>query len=95
MKPLVLLAAIGLAVVASAQGTAPTPRKLPIRHADPWFVKAMLEGTALRSPELGAILALAGGAPPAAAKGVGALFTGGHLIVNPTDNSLWFIPDRS
>lgn len=73
------------------------PVRIPIRHADPWFIKFFLEGQQLRSPEISTIM-LIGGAPPGATQGIqqgaSALFSGGKLLVNPTDNSLWFIPDK-
>jgi hypothetical protein len=84
------------------------PIRIRIRHADPWAVKTLLEGGELRFPELSTILNL-GGAPGGGMQGGGAgggqrpggqggtgnaWFVGGKLIVNPTDNSIWFIPDR-
>ena len=68
------------------------PVRIPIRHADPWLVKGLIEGQPLMSPELGTIFGLFG-APPGAAGQVNSLFKGGHFLVNPTDNSLWWYPD--
>jgi hypothetical protein len=96
-----LLAALALSATAvgmagAMQGlqiTTSEPVRIKIRHADPWAVKAMLDGQPLVSPELSTVFNLLG-MPPAAAQGVNSFFTGGHLIVNPTDNSLWFYPDK-
>lgn len=82
---------------ALAQGTAPKVRRQPVqlkvRHADPWAVKALLEGQSIMSPELSTILNLMG-VPPQASQGVNGLFTDGKLIINPADNSIWFIPNN-
>jgi hypothetical protein len=69
------------------------PIRIRIRHADPWFVKAMLEGRQVFSPEISTLMAFTGAGPVAAAA-AGRLFEGGTFMVNPTDNSLWFIPNR-
>lgn len=68
------------------------PIRIQIRHADPWAVKVMLEGGQLQSPELSTILALMGGQPPQS-NGGNSLYADGKFIVNPGDNSLWFIPN--
>jgi|CXWL01.1.fsa_nt_gi hypothetical protein len=94
-----ILTILGLVVVCSAfaqtsQIPAPkrTPFRLKIRSADPWFVKAMLEGIPTTQPEMSVIPGF-GGLGSAVSQGMSKLFEGGHLVVNPTDNSLWFIPD--
>jgi len=46
----------------------------------------------LVSPELSTLFFLMG-APQGAANGVNGLLEGGKLLVNPTDNSLWWYPD--
>ena len=69
------------------------PVRIPVRHADPWAVKTMLEGGQLQFPELSTILALMGRAPPASSGGT-SLIEDGKLVVNPADNSLWFIPNN-
>lgn len=75
------------------------PVKLSIRHADPWAVKAMIEGGAITQPELSTILALRGGS---AGRSGGStqnnnspLLKDGFLVVNPTDNSLWWYPKKN
>lgn len=70
----------------------PVPVRLQILHADPWFVKGMLEGQQLVSPELSTIFGFMG-FPEGTGNAINGLFTGGKLLVNPTDNSLWFFPD--
>lgn len=81
------------AASALAQSTAPTPYRIPVRHADPWAVKAMLEGIAVTSPETSAFIGFRGiGA--AANNAAGRLIKEGILVVNPTDNSLWLFPAK-
>lgn len=100
-----LLSLVGIAVIAGSslaaaqlpQGSSPNlsakrPVRIPIRHADPWVVKAMVEGQTIWMPEMSTIFGLFG-APPQAAAPVNGLFTGGKFLVNPTDNSLWWYPD--
>src|SRR5262245_27345711 len=90
------LAVTSMGACVVKQDRLPLPAKRPvrmaIRHADPWFVKGLLEGQPLVMPELSTIFGLVG-APPQSAGQVNGLFTGGHFIVNPTDNSLWWYPD--
>jgi hypothetical protein len=65
------------------------PFRIRIRHADPWVVKAMIEGLQVRIPEMSTIPGFAGmlgNAANTAAK----LLQDGFLVVNPTDNSLWY-----
>ncbi len=71
----------------------PQPIQIRVRHADPWAIKTMLEGGQLRSPELSTILALMGGPPPQGQTGGNPLFPDGKFIVNPGDNSLWYVPN--
>lgn len=95
MKRAMLLMALALTTGAMAQqlpGRAPTPIQFKVRHADPWFIKGLLEGQNLISPEVSTILGFMG-FPDAGANAVNKLFTGGRLVVNPTDNSIWFFPD--
>ena len=95
MRYLTLLCALSLAGAAVAQTVpqrTPVPTRMEIRHADPWFVKAMLEGRGVVSPELSTVFGFMG-FPPSTGDAVNALFKGGRLVVNPTDNSLWFFPD--
>jgi hypothetical protein len=66
---------------------------MPIYHADPWLVKTLIEGGTATSPELFAIWIARGlpMGPPNPNKG---LLQDGYLVVNPTDNSLWYYPYR-
>ena len=68
------------------------PIRIPVRSADPWFIKFALEGQRLVSPELSTLFFLMG-APQGSGNAVNTLFDGGKLLVNPTDNSLWWYPD--
>ncbi|HEY0867676.1 MAG TPA: hypothetical protein VGE01_09860 [Fimbriimonas sp.] len=67
------------------------PFRIRIRHADPWYVKAMLEGRPLVTPEIGTLMGFMGSGA-FAGEAVNALFQGGTLMVSPADNTLWFIP---
>ena len=146
--------ALAFAAVCGAQGdilklieNADRPVRVPIRSADPWFIKAMLEGRAVTQPELSTLQAVQGfgggigggfgggafggggggqglggagggqGLGGGQAGGMGGGFGGGNaggggagsgqggqgqgllppgwrVLVNPTDNSLWLIPER-
>ncbi len=68
--------------------------KVRVYHADPWAVKALLEGVAFNQPELSTILGFAG-VPDKESSLIESIFGGkGRLVVNSTDNSILFIPDR-
>jgi len=69
------------------------PVKLPIRHADPWAVKALIEGSSISQPELSTILGFNGGATNRGGNSL--LLKDGFLVVNPTDNSLWWYPKKN
>lgn len=84
------LCAIGAS--AFAQFSKPAPIRLQIRHADPWFIKGILEGLPMRQPEISTYPGF-GGLGAATAQGAAKFFSNGKLVVNPTDNSLWFFPD--
>jgi len=75
----------------------PAPVRFRIRHADPWHVKAMLEGLGGTSPEVSTIQALLGGGKQGNQNQQpnSPLLKDGYLVVNPTDNSLWWYPKRA
>lgn len=71
------------------------PVRLPIHHADPWAVKALIEGSGITSPEISTVLKVTGGNLPGGQGGANSpLLKDGFLVVNPTDNSLWWYPKR-
>lgn len=84
---------LSLVTSAFAQETS-RPIRIPVRHADPYMVKALLEGQAIFQPELSTALGFAG-VPGQAAGAVNTFFKNGRLVVNPTDNSLWFFPNKA
>ncbi len=88
------LAAVAAGVPALAAQNTRTPFKIQIRHADPWAVKALLEGNSLRSPELSTLPGFAGIMSNGANAAQRQLLTDGFLVVNPTDNSLWYFPNK-
>lgn len=69
------------------------PVKFPVLSADPWLIKTLLEGGQADTPEL-SLLWLMRGAPRNTGRNGKGLLEGGHLMVNPTDNALWWIPDK-
>jgi hypothetical protein len=79
---------------AVAQGRTRAPFRIQIRHADPWMVKAMLEGMPIRTPEISSLPGFAGVVANGANTGAGKLLQDGFLVVNPTDNSLWYYPNN-
>ena len=96
MKFLAALAFMAIGLGAGAQGIVPQdirPVRLAVYHADPWMIKALLEATPIVSPEISTLLGFMG-LPASAGKAINAFFTDGTLIVNPTDNSLWFFPNK-
>lgn len=69
--------------------------RFKIRHADPWFVKSLLEGNPTPFPEISTILGRMGGMAGAmTGQAVNTALANGRWFVNPTDNSLWFIPAK-
>jgi hypothetical protein len=97
MRGIFLVAGLALAGAACGQALpvrdeTRRPVRIPIRYADPYAVRAMIEGVAISSPEMSTLALLMGtpAGPPVAA-GIGFLRSG-RLMVNPTDNSLWWIP---
>jgi hypothetical protein len=97
MRTLAVLIALGICVPAICTQTQIRrrydPVRIPVRYADPWFIKAMLEGRQIWTPELSTITGFMGW-PAETGDMVNRLFEGGKLLVNPTDSSLWFYPDR-
>ena len=97
MKPLscfALLAAFVSASFAQSETSGLPYVRIRIMHADPWAVKALLEGTAFNVPELSTILGFAG-VPDKDSELVQSVFGGkGKIVVNSTDNSLLFIPEK-
>ena len=87
--------ALGLLLLIPASLFADTPRpfRIAVRHADPWAVKAMLEGIAIRNPEMSTLPGFQGLGQ--AANTAASLIQNGRLVVNPTDNSLWYFPNRN
>jgi hypothetical protein len=68
--------------------------RITVLHADPYLIKAMLEGTSVMQPELSTILNFAG-VPDKDSELITSLFGGpGRIVVNPTDNSLLFFPKK-
>jgi hypothetical protein len=79
-------------LAAAAVARQEEPRMFPVMSADPWLIKTLLEGGQADAPELSTLWLLRG-MPRTTKSGGGGLLDGGHLMVNPTDNALWWIPD--
>jgi len=96
---LLLVLAIGVqATVGKArQNSEPVPHRFQIMHSDPWMVKAMIEGAAVTAPELSSVANLLSGSLSGFGNqsGSNSLLQDGFLVVNPTDNSLWWYPKAS
>ena len=99
MKRLIKATLCGVAVVccvAPAIGQTPRgPFRFRVLHADPWTIKAMIEGTATRSPETSTLPGFGGPIAKAANAAVNRVLRDGYLVVNPTDNSLWYVPKHT
>jgi hypothetical protein len=91
-RSLLLALVLGFAAVATA-AQQDEPRKFPVMSADPWLIKTLLEGGMATAPELSTLWLLQG-MPRNTKPGGAGLLEGGHLMVNPTDNALWWIPDH-
>ena len=103
MKSLLLfgLAATVFCVANATGGTKQkenrTPTRLAIHHADPWAVKSLIEGGSLTQPELSTLWGIGGGQGRSQTGNQNAkspLLEDGFLVVNPTDNSLWWYPKK-
>lgn len=95
MTIMMLTAALAVAGTGLKQQFDHAPIRFAIHHADPWAIKAMLEGASLTSPEMSVLWAFGGGAggTNAGAGAAGVPFLAdGYLVVNPTDNSIWWYP---
>lgn len=95
MKPLALLLALSASAVGMAQqlpARSIVPIRIPVYHADPWFIVAMLEGRPVVSPELSTLFGMMG-MPPEVGQGLNGLFKGKYVI-NAADNSIWFYPGQ-
>ncbi|HZH97482.1 MAG TPA: hypothetical protein VEX38_00805 [Fimbriimonadaceae bacterium] len=78
--------------IQTGQFKEPTVIRIPVFHADPYLIVALLEGRRVTQPELSSVFEFVG-APPAAGEALTNLFGRGKLIVNPTDNSILFFPE--
>ena len=87
---MVLLGLIAATALVGSSADVPRAVRVPVHHADPYMIKALLEGRQVMAPEISTLLALGGGNLVGAAAAT-ALFTDGYWFVNPTDNSLWFV----
>jgi len=89
------LVALSFLALGSAYSQDPrAPYRIQIHHADPWAVKAMLEGMQITTPEISSIPGFKG-ITAAAGASMNKLLKSGYLVVNPTDNSLWLFPDKA
>ncbi len=92
MKPILILASILSLCTLGTSSLQEPPRKFPVMSADPYLIKTLLEGGQADAPEMSTLWLLRGMPRNTGAGGKG-LLDGGHLIVNPTDNALWWFPD--
>lgn len=93
MRTLLALGILAVAALGFAQ-TAVTPVKIKVRHADPWMLVALLQGQPVISPEISTLMGFMGMPAPPQTPGFGNLFPAGRVFVNPTDNSIWFVPEK-
>jgi hypothetical protein len=95
MKAFLAILAAAAVVPSFAQGTPLGGGVLKFRliHADPWAVKSLLQGMPLISPEISTVLGFAG-VPDQESQLLKQFLGEGRLQVNPTDNSILWIPKR-
>lgn len=92
MNALASLALLGSLLLAG-QSEEPRPIKFQIRHADPWMIAALLQGQPVSQPEISTLFGFLA-PPPPPVNNVGSLLPPGRIIINPADNTIWFIPDK-
>lgn len=93
MRTLLALGIFAMASLGLAQSSV-TPVKIKVRHADPWMLVALLQGQPVISPEISTLMGFMGMPAPPPTAGFGNLFPAGRIFVNPTDNSIWFVPEK-
>ena len=93
MRTFSAIALMALASLSFGQ-TAVTPIKIKVRHADPWMLVALLQGEPVVSPEISTLMGFMGMPAPPPTTGFGRLIPPGRIFVNPTDNSIWFVPEK-
>lgn len=91
MKKFALTSLLAVLAISAFAQQAPRPLKFVIRKADPYMVKAMLEGQPVMSPEMSTLFGASGF--QGAGQALNNFFARGKWVVNPSDNSLWFFPD--
>jgi hypothetical protein len=95
MGEILALLWIGLAGPVFAQGpsleNATQPVRIPVYHADPYLIVMLLNDQQPPYPEMSTLAIF--GFMPQAQTGANTRLRG-RFIVNPGDNSIWFLPDR-
>lgn len=69
------------------------PARIRVYHADPYVLVALLEGRQVPFPEM-STLAVFGFQPGQSGQQGQGFYPQGTFIVNPTDNSIWYLPRR-
>lgn len=87
MKPFLAFLLVAVAGASFAQSAI----RIRIRHADPYMIMALLEGRRVKSPEVSKLVGLMGNQATPQGQ-ANPLIKDGTFFVNPTDNSLWFVP---
>lgn len=89
-----ILLGFGSRVIGQTPSADVTYTRIRVMSADPWFIKSMIEGTPVNQPELSTILGFAGIPEKESTLIQGIFGRQGRIIVDPTDNSLIFIPNK-
>lgn len=68
------------------------PARYQVQHADPYLIVMLLTGQSPRMPEISTAAMFFG--MPQQQQGGNWLIPEGTLIVNPADNSIWYVPKK-
>lgn len=69
------------------------PVRIQVYHADPYLIVSLLEGRQVPFPEMSTLAIFRFQPRQGGQQGQG-FYPEGTFIVNPTDNSIWYLPKR-
>jgi hypothetical protein len=69
------------------------PVRMQVRHADPYAIVALLQGSSIPFPEISTLAVFGFQAPQASRQGQG-FVPEGNFVVDPATNAIWYLPKR-